>query len=225
MRYYILSLFPEMFDSFLRTSLISKAREKWLIDFVFVNPRNFCTDKQRQVDDEIYGWWTGLLMKAQPIIDAVKFVMQSVDPASCAVVMPEPSEHYFVQHDAHQWTEKYTDIILICGRYEGIDHRVELRCGQVFWQDFYKVSLGQFVTLGGEVPSMIIIEATARLLPWVINDEMSRQDESYRPEQWGSNIEYPQYTRPEIVEWMRVPEILLSGHHKKIEERKKSLAK
>lgn len=218
MRYHIITLFPELFESFLTTSLLAKAREKGLIEFIFVNPRDFCIDKQRQVDDEIYGWWAGLLIKAQPVIDALKQVMQVVDPAHCAVIMPEPSEHLFCQRDAHEWTKKYTDIVFICWRYEGIDHRVEMRCWQVFWEDFYKVSLGQFVTLGGEVPSMMIIEATARLLPWVINDAVSRQDESYRPELWWTNIEYPQYTRPEVVEWMRVPEVLLSGHHKKIDE-------
>lgn len=218
MRYHIISIFPEVFESFVTTSLLAKWREKGLIDFVFVNPRDFCQDRQRQVDDQIYGWGAGLLMKAQPIIDAIKSVMRTVDPVSCAVIMPEPSEHVFCQQDAHEWTEKYTDIVFVCGRYEWIDHRVEMRCGQVFGQDFYKVSLGQFVTLGGEVPVMLMIETLSRLLPGVINDELSRKDESYRPEKWGKNIEYPHYTRPEEVEWMRVPEVLLSGHHKKIEE-------
>jgi tRNA (guanine37-N1)-methyltransferase len=225
MRYHIITIFPELFETFLTTSLLAKAREKRLIDFVFINPRDFCTDKQRQVDDEIYWWWVGLLIKAQPVIDALKSVMHTLNPVSYAVVMPAPSTDYFWQQNAHQWTEKYTDLIFVCGRYEWIDHRVDLWCKQTFWDNFYKVSLGQFVTLGGEVPSMMIIEATARLLPWVINDQLSRQDESYRPEKWGTNIEYPQYTRPEEVEWMRVPEVLLSGHHANIDKRKKSLAK
>lgn len=220
MHYYIITIFPELFDSFLSTSLLAKAREKKLIDVTFVNPRDFTVDKQRQVDDQVYGGGVGLLMKAQPIIDAIKSVMTLVSPSKTALILPEPSEHIFNQSDAHTWTNVYTDVILVCGRYEGIDHRVELWWKQVFGQDFYKVSLGQFVTLGGEVPSMMIIEATARLLPGVINDALSWQDESYRPEQNSANIEYPQYTRPEEVEWMRVPEVLLSGHHAKIAERK-----
>lgn len=225
MRYHIITIFPELFDSFLATSLLAKALDKWLLDFSFINPRDFCLDKQRQVDDTLYWWWAGLLIKAQPIIDAIKSVMHTVNPASCAVIMPEPSEHIFCQNDAHKWTDKYTDIIFVCGRYEWIDHRVEMWCWQVFWHDFYKVSLGQFVTLGGEVPSMVMIETMSRLLPGVINDELSRKDESYRPEKWGNNIEYPHYTRPEVVEWMRVPEVLLSGHHKKIDEWRQWLQK
>jgi tRNA (guanine37-N1)-methyltransferase len=117
--------------------------------------------------------------------------------------------------------DDYTDIILICGRYEGIDHRVELWCQQEFGNHFSKISLGQFVTLGGEIPTMTIIEATARLVPGVIKEELSRQEESYRPEQGGENIEYPQYTRPEEVEGLDVPDILLSGHHAEIEQWRK----
>jgi tRNA (guanine37-N1)-methyltransferase len=225
MRYHIITLFPEIFASFVTTSLLAKACEKGFIEFIFINPRDFCTDKQRQVDDEIYWWWAGLLIKAQPVIDALKSVVNRIDRARCAVVMPAPSTDYFWQQDAHSWTEKYTDLIFVCGRYEWIDHRVDLWCEKTFGKDFYKVSLGQFVTLGGEVPSMMMIEATARLLPWVINDAISRQEESYRPEKWWTNVEYPQYTRPEILEWMRVPEVLLSWHHANIDKRKKSLAK
>lgn len=221
MRYHIITIFPEIFDSFVSTSLLAKARDKGLIDFFFINPRDFCTDKQRQVDDQIYGWGAGLLMKAQPVIDAIQSVMHQVTPSSCSLVLPEPSECCFEQSHAHIWTEKYTDIIFVCGRYEGIDHRVELWGKQVFWQDFYKLSLGKFVTLGGETPAMLMIEATARLLPWVINDECSRQDESYRPESGWTNIEYPQYTRPELVEGMSVPKVLLSGHHAEIQERRR----
>lgn len=220
MRYHIVTIFPEIFDSFISTSLLAKARENGLIDFLFVNPRDFSVDKQRQVDDQIYGWGAGLLMKAQPVIDALQSIMKQVAPASCACVLPSPSRQYFEQAHAHVWTEKYTDIIFVCGRYEGIDHRVELWSRQVFGQDFYRLSLGRFVTLGGEIPTMLMIEATARLLPWVINDATSRQDESYRPEQWWMNIEYPQYTRPEVVEWIRVPEVLLSGHHAEIQKRR-----
>lgn len=221
MRYHLVTLFPELFDSFVATSLLAKAREKKLIEFSLVNPRDFCLDKQRQVDDQIYGWWAWLLIKAQPVIDAIKFIVDQVAvKSSCGVVLLSPSRDYFDQAYAHRFVEKYTDIIFVCGRYEGIDHRVDLWCRSLFWDDFYKLSVGRFVTLGGEVPTMMMIETVARLLPWVINDETSRQDESYRPELGGNNIEYPQYTRPEEVEGMRVPDVLLSWHHAQIEERK-----
>lgn len=222
MRYYIITLFPEIFNSFLDTSLLAKAREKKLIDFFFINPRDFCTDKQRQVDDQIYGGGAWLLMKAPPIIVAIQTVVAGLHAsAQIAVVFPSPSSMYFDQELTHTLTDTYTDLIFLCGRYEWIDYRVELWCQEVFGQHFYKVSLGKFVTLGGEIPTMVMIEAISRLIPWVIKEQISRQDESYRPELGGENIEYPQYTRPEEVECMRVPEILLSGHHAHIAARRR----
>lgn len=213
MRYHIISIFPELFNSFLETSLLAKAQEKWIIDFHLVNPRDFCTDKHKQIDDEPYGGGAGMLMKAQPIIDAIKSLQ--LQAAGAKLLLLAPSRLEFTQQLAHEYCE-VQDIVLICGRYEGIDHRVELRCQQEFGDSFSKISLGKFVTLGGEVPAMTIIEATARLIPGVIKEELSRQDESYRPEHWWENIEYPQYTRPESVEWFSVPEVLLSWHHAEI---------
>lgn len=222
MRYHIITIFPEIFDSFIDTSLLAKAREKQLIDFFFINPRDFCTDRQRQIDDQIYGGGAWLLMKAPPIIAAIQAVRTWLDDsARMGVVLPSPSSTYFDQELTHTLTDSYTDLVFVCGRYEWIDHRVELWCQQEFGQHFYKVSLGKFVTLGGEVPSMVMIEAISRLIPWVIKEQISRQDESYRPEQGGENIEYPQYTRPEEVEGMRVPDILLSGHHAQIAARRR----
>ncbi len=218
MHFHIITIFPEIFDSFVTTSLLAKAHEKQLIDFLFINPRDFCTDKQRQVDDQIYGWWAGLLMKAPPIIAALQSIVSWLqEHMKLAVVFPSPSSVYFDQSVAHTLTDEYTDIVFVCGRYEGIDHRVELWCQQQFGQHFYKISLGKFVTLGGEIPAMLMIETISRLIPWVIKEEVRRQDESYRPELGGENIEYPQYTRPELVEGMPVPEVLLSGHHAQID--------
>jgi tRNA (guanine37-N1)-methyltransferase len=148
MRYHIISIFPEIFDSFVSTSLLAKAREKSLIAFSFTNPRDFCTDKQRQVDDQIYGGGAGLLMKAPPIIAAIQSILSELEEhRQVAVVFPSPSPISFDQSTAHQLTEKYTDLIFICGRYEGIDHRVELWCQEQFGVNFYKLSLGKFVTL------------------------------------------------------------------------------
>ncbi|USN56107.1 MAG: hypothetical protein H6765_05500 [Candidatus Peribacteria bacterium] len=150
-----------------------------MIDFHLVNPRDFCTDKHKQIDDEPYGGGAGMLMKAQPIIDAIKSLQ--LQAAGAKLLLLAPSRLEFTQQLAHEYCE-VQDIVLICGRYEGIDHRVELRCQQEFGDSFSKISLGKFVTLGGEVPAMTIIEATARLIPGVIKEELSRQDESYRPE-------------------------------------------
>lgn len=175
-----------------------------------------------------YGGGAWMVLKAQPIIDAVRFcidnIQQRYDGATkkIKVILLWPSEKEFDQSYAHMLIDDYTDIILICWRYEGIDHRVECWCQQIFAEDFQKISLGKYVTLWGEVPAMAIVEATARLLPWVINQEASWQDESYRPENDRCTLEYPQYTRPYEVENLRVPDILLSGHHQHIEQWRKN---
>ena len=232
MHYHIITIFPEIFDSFLSCSLIAKAKEQGLLQFSFINPRNFCTDPQRQVDDAMYGGGAGLLMKAQPIIDAIKSILASQNMTTETwglrkrkVLLPRPSQQSFTQTTAHILAEESTDIILICGRYEGIDHRVDLRCQQLFGDDFMPISLGQYVVMGGEVPSMLIVEAVSRLVPWVIKDADSRKNESYRPELGGENIECPQYTRPETVEGMGVPDVLLGGNHALIEQWRKENGK
>lgn len=223
-----LSIFPELFDSFCETTLISRAVENQIIEFETINPRHFTDDRHRTVDDEIYGWGHGLLMKAQPIIDGIKHRLSkhSLDNTSdnFQIIIPGPSTRSFVQKDAHDWSE--SDFVLfICGRYEWIDARVYKRLHNRFPDQAHQVSLGQFVTLGGELPAMTMTEAIVRLLPGVIHDPESRKQESYNIHQWMSNIEHPQYTRPQVVERMRVPDILLSWDHKKIEERKKKKSK
>ncbi len=226
MHYHLITIFPEVFTSFLSTSLLSKAQEKGILNFSITNPRDFCVDKQKQVDDEIYGGGAGMLMKAQPVIDAIKSLLEKIwathgdDGRSLdskqnnfKIILLAPSKTVFDQNMAHLLAEECEHILFICGRYEWVDYRVEEWCRKEFGDRFEKVSLGKYVTLGGEVPAMSIIEATARLLPGVIKEEASRQDESYRPEQELKNIEYPQYTRPEVVEGIAVPEVLLGGNH------------
>lgn len=221
-----LSIFPELFDSFRETTLISKAIKNRKLKFEVINPRHFCNDKHRLVDDEIYWWWHGLLMKAPPIIDSIKHrikkhKLQKDWKKKRKIIIPNPSKDIFNQTYSHEWST-HENILFICGRYEGIDERVWLWLQNNFSDNCIKISLGQFITLGGELPAMTMTESIVRLIPWVINTEMSRIDESYSVEHSLNNIEYPQYTRPEIVEWMKVPEVLLSGHHKNIQEWKKN---
>lgn len=226
MHYHIISIFPEIFDSFLTTSLIYKAQEKKLIQVNLVNPRDFCIDKHKQIDDMPYGWGSGMVLKAKPIINAIQYIIGWIDNTKnkrIKVCIVWPSKEEFSQQLAHAYTETYDHIIFICGRYEGIDRRVQDWCEVNFWMDFSVVSVGKYITLWWEVPAMVMIEATARLLPGVIKEELSRQDESYRPEEWWKNLEYPQYTRPEEVMWMGVPEILFSGHHAKIDAWRKDM--
>ena len=222
MQYHIISIFPEIFDSFLQTSLIWKAQQQGHISCNIVNPRDFCTDKHQQIDDTPYGWWTGMLLKAPPIIKSIKYILQKyIKKAKVKVILLSPSQHIFCQKDAHHLVENYEHIIFLCWRYEGIDHRVNLRCQEQFQEDFAVISLGKFVTMWWEVPSMMIIEATARLLPQVIKEKESWKHESYRPEYGENSIEYPQYTRPQKVEWFPVPDILLSWNHAQIEQWRK----
>lgn len=212
-----LSIFPEIFESFLATSLVEKAQQDGSVEFSSINPRDFCTDKHKQIDDEPYWGWAGLVMKAQPVIDAITKATTGLEAWTFAVILPWPSREVFTQSTAHRLAE-YDTLVFVAGRYEGIDHRCALRARDQFGNDFYELSLWQFVTLWWETPAMVMTESIIRLLPWVIWDDQSRKNESYRPEQWETNIEHPHYTRPQEVAWYTVPDVLLSGNHAKIEE-------
>lgn len=214
------TLFPEIYASFCETSLIKKAVEKSILHISFVNPRDFTHDKHKQVDDEIYGGGAWLLIKAQPTIDAVMSIINThtLQPGGTwKVIFVSPAQTIFNQQIAYEYSS-LDHIIFVSGRYEGIDYRFQQYFTHHYPQNFITLSLGQFVTLGGEAPSMVMTEAITRLIPWVIKEEASHLLESYDPNQNMQNLEYPQYTRPEQVEWMSVPEVLLSGNHAAIEK-------
>ena len=231
MHIHIVSIFPDIFKSFIETSLIKKAQEKKILKFSFINPRSFAPGKHQQVDDTIYGWWAWLLMKADPAIKAVESIIKKLktkktkvplekggkQKGGFAIILPSPAKETFTQKTAHRLNST-ENIIFVCTRYEGIDYRFEQYMKKKYGKQFQKISLWQYITLGGEVPAMIMIEAISRLIPWVIKEEASRQDESYNVQQNMNNLEYPQYTKPENVLWMKVPKILLSGHHANIDE-------
>lgn len=242
MHIHIISIFPEIFDNFITTSLIKKAREKKILTFDFVNPRIFCPDRHQQVDDTIYGGWAWLLMKAKPAIEAVESVIKSIKskvksqkskktlntqqakPSTFNIILLSPSKDMFTQKQAHTLSDS-DHIIFVCTRYEGIDYRFEQYMKKKYKKQFHKISIGQYITLGGEIPAMVMIEAITRLIPWVIKEEASRQEESYSVKENMKNLEYPQYTHPEEVMGMKVPKILLSGHHANIEKWKKEKTK
>jgi tRNA (guanine37-N1)-methyltransferase len=180
MHLHIISLFPEIFDSFLSTSLLQKAQEKKLLSFHCINPRKYCTDKHQQIDDQVYGGGAGMLIKAQPIIDAVEEIINNITETSqhhrnapyvdypegfdMKIIFPSPSVATFTQKHAYAFS-KIQHLIFICGRYEGIDHRFEEYMETKYPTAFQKISLGQFVLLGGEVATMTMIEAITRLVP------------------------------------------------------------
>ncbi len=181
-------------------------------------------------------------MKAKPAIDAVESIIKKIKSKKTKVpldkggkqkggfekdfqiILPSPSKEVFTQKTAHSLSDK-KHIIFVCTRYEGIDYRFEQYMKKKYKKQFQKISLWQFITLGGEIPAMTMIEAITRLIPGVIKEEASRQDESYNIQKNMNNLEYPQYTKPEEVLWMKIPKILISGHHKNIDERREKKTK
>ncbi len=223
MKIFFISIFPEIFQNFLDVSLIKKAIDKQILQFETINPRQFCTDKHQKIDDEIYGWWAGMLMMAKPIIDAVDFAISKIQ-WDFQIIFPSPSTQIRDQKFAHSYS-KCENIIFVCGRYEWIDYRFEQYFAQKYPDKFKKISLWKFVTLWWELPTMTMVESMVRLIPWVIQEEISRQDESYQISQNMENLEYPQYTRPQEVQWFTVPQVLLNWNHKEIQKRKQENSK
>ena len=148
MNLYLISLFPELFTSFFDTSLLKKAQEKNLITTHFINPRTYCQDKYQQVDDQIYGGGAGMLIKAQPIIDAIEATITThqLKKSDFKILFPSPSTETFTQKHAYSYS-KCNDLIFVCGRYEGIDYRFETYMHDRYPQQFHKISLGQFILL------------------------------------------------------------------------------
>lgn len=223
---HIVSLFPEIFESFLKTSLIDKAQEKWIIGFSLHNPREFCEDKHQQIDDQIYWWGDGMLIKAKPIVDCVESIIDeyNLKNTDFSILFPSPSEEVFNQKVAY-WLSKKEHIIFICWRYEGIDYRCEAYLWKKYPDAFRKISLWEFVVLWWEVPSMVMIESIVRLIPWVIKEKGSWIDESYSLKENMKNLEAPNYTRPLEVFWMKVPEELLSWSDESVNQWRKNNAK
>lgn len=205
MRIDVLTLFPEAFESILDISIVRRAREKGLIDVVLNNIRDFAVDNYNSVDDKPYGGGPGMVMMCQPILDCLEQV-EAAEPTKGRRIMLSPQGQPFSQKLARQLAQEER-LILIAGRYEGFDERIRIALQPM------EISIGDYVLSGGEIPAMVIIDAVTRLLPGALGDETSIVQESFSE----GLLEYPQYTRPEVFRELAVPEILLSGHHAKIE--------
>ena len=201
MKIDILTLFPEMFDGFLNTSIIKRARDMGCVDIKVHNFRDYSTDKHGRVDDYPYGGGAGMVLMCEPIFNAI----EDIRTKDSLVIMLSPSGRVFKQSVAVELT-KHKHIILLCGHYEGFDERIKTIVDM-------ELSIGDYVLTGGEVPSMVITDAITRLIPGVITSN-SLDSESFN----DGLLDYPNYTRPEVFRGMRVPEVLLSGHHKNIEK-------
>ncbi len=214
MKIYIVSIFPDIFHWFLKESLIWKAQEKNLINIEIFNPRDFSKSKHKQVDDKVYWGWQGMLLMVQPIVDTIEYIIKNkIKWDKYKIVYLAPGKKELNQNIAKDYT-KYKDIILLCGRYEGIDYRIE----QYFFNKIERLSIWKYILMWGEIASMVFVEVIWRLIPWVIKEEASVKYDSYSKANDLAFLEHPQYTRPEEIKWLKVPKILLSWHHKNIEK-------
>lgn len=204
MNFDVLILFPEMFDS-LKSSIIGRAQEKNLININLINIRDFSKDKHKKVDDTPYGGGAGMIMKPDVVYDAY----DSIQDKNAKVIYMSPQGQKLTQKKVCELAnEKH--LIILCGHYEGIDQRV---IDEIVDEE---ISIGDYVLTGGELPAMVLIDAVSRYADGVITKE-STVEESFT----NGLLEYPQYTRPEVFRGVRVPEILLSGHHENIEKWRK----
>ena len=212
MHYYVMTLFPEMIEYIMAQSIIGRALTDELIKLKIINIRDYAKNRYRQVDDYPYGGGAGMLMQADPIYSAYKDICKGLKKKP-RLIYTTPQGRLFNQ-DLAKELAKEEELIFLCGHYEGVDERVlELT-------DAESISIGDYVLTGGELPSVVMMDAISRMIKGVLSNEDSAEFESFE----DGLLEYPQYTRPSIYEGMEVPEILLSGHHKNIEEWKRKEA-
>ncbi|WP_313070138.1 tRNA (guanosine(37)-N1)-methyltransferase TrmD [Lacrimispora sp.] len=205
MNYHILTLFPEMVLNGLHTSIIGRAAEKGLLSIEAIDIREYSTDKHRHVDDYPYGGGAGMVMQPMPICDAYEDLCGKIGKKPRVIYMT-PQGKVFNQKIARELA-KEEDLVFLCGHYEGIDERAL----ELIATDY--LSIGDYVLTGGELPAMVMIDSISRLIPGVLNNDTSAEFESFQ----DNLLEYPQYTRPEEYKGLKVPEVLLSGHHKNID--------
>ena len=210
MRFHIMTLFPEIFNSYMDESIMKRAVEKGIIEVHIYNIRDFSNNKHKKVDDYPFGGGAGMVMTPQPIYDTYKHIITTHNINNPSVIYLTPKGKVYNQSMAKQMSLK-EDIILLCGHYEGIDERII----DLIVTD--EISIGDYVLTGGELPALIMIDSISRLIPGVLNQEESFEEESFK----DNLLEYPHYTRPRDFEGLKVPEVLLSGNHKKIDERRR----
>ena len=214
-----MTLFPEFICQGVEVSILKRAREKGVLSVQAVNIRDYSGNKHNRVDDYPYGGGAGMVMAAEPVVRCYESILKKIKAKEQSASQPRviyltPQGTTFTQSKAKELS-KEENLILLCGHYEGIDERAL----ELIATDY--ISIGDYVLTGGELPALVLIDAVARLVPGVLNNEASAEFESFQ----NNLLEYPQYTRPEEFEGKKVPEVLLSGHHAKIEEwrRKQSI--
>ena len=211
MRFDIMTLFPDLVENVLSESIIGRARKAGIIDIHAHNIRDYSKNKHRHVDDTPYGGGKGMLMSPVPIYDCYLDVTNPEKNPSerRRVLYMSPQGAVLTEAKAKEFSEKYDNIIILCGHYEGVDQRI---IDEIVDEE---ISIGDYVLTGGEIPACIVVDAVARLLPGVLSDAECFEKESFSDE---TMLEYPQYTRPYDFRGRTVPEVLLSGHHANIEK-------
>lgn len=207
----IITIFPKIFNSYFSESLVNRAQKNKLIKIKTHNLRKYTSDKHKTVDDKPFGGGSGMVMKVEPVFKAVK----KIKGKKAKVVLFTPRGKKFNQKMAYQLS-KLNQIIFICGRYEGVDERIAKKIADI------ELSIGDYVLMGGEIPAMAVIETVTRLIPGAIGKKNLLKDRITKTKGF---IEYEQYTRPEIFNKWKVPKVLLSGDHKKIEKWKEKHSK
>jgi len=211
MQFEVFTLLPEIFPAYLDTSILNRARQKGLIGVRVHNIRDYTHDKHHTTDDTPYGGGGGMVMKPEPVFEAVESVTglaaPQTQPVTFPVILLTPQGRVFTQRVAEELS-RYEHIVLICGRYEGVDERIR----EHLVTD--EISVGDYVLTGGELPALMIIDAVSRLLPGVLGDPTGAEDDSHSM----GLLEYPHYTKPPEFRGVKVPDVLLSGNHAKIEK-------
>lgn len=214
MRFDILTLFPEMFSSYMSESILKRAQKDGLLEINFHNIRDYSKDKHKKVDDTPYGGGAGMVMTPQPLYDCISHIKKS---NKGPVIFMTPQGQKLSHTRAKRFAKSHDSLILLCGRYEGMDQRIRDTLVD------HEVSIGDYVLTGGELPAMIFVDVVMRFVPGVLGDEDSAEEDSFS-RRLGGKKEYPHYTKPAIFKGMEVPKVLRSGNHAEIEKwRKKHL--
>ena len=205
MRIDVFCLFPEMFVSPFNQSIVKRAKEQELVDIVIHNIRDHTHDKHHTADDYPYGGGPGMVLKPEPIFEAIEATKQQINPGKVAIILLTPQGRLFSQQIAQELAS-HSHLMLICGHYEGVDERVHEHLATD------EISIGDYVLSGGEPAAMVLVDAIVRLVPGVLGSQTSLNSDSHT----GGLLEYPQYTRPQIYRGWPVPSVLLSGNHEEI---------
>lgn len=238
MKFDVITIFPSIFDSYFKESIIKRARAANLIEINIHNLRDYTKDKHKKVDDTPYGGGAGMVMQVEPIYNALEDIKSKSSPIKLQenansktensrqgsrVILFSAKGRKYTQADAKRLAQ-YDNLIFICGRYEGVDERV----AQYLIDE--EISIGDYVLTGGEIPAMVLVDSISRLIPGVLGNTDSLRDESFneienRKSPFENYLEYPQYTKPEEFNGWKVPEVLLSGNHEEIKKWRENKSK